>query len=257
MSKFKVAAQLFTLREFLKTEEAIEDTFKKVKAMGYNAIQVSGVGVVDFNFIKKAADKEELAICATHIPFNRLLSDFDGVVKQHKLWECKYVGIGSMPDSYRQNKEGYIDFARTASTLGKKLLEEDLQLIYHNHDFEFRKFHNISGMDILMNNSDMNTLNFEIDTYWVQSGGGSPEAWVRKVKDRMRVVHFKDMCIDDNGKQIMTEVGEGNLDWTQIIKACDDIGVQWAAVEQDVCIGSPFDALEKSLQNLKKLGCNF
>jgi sugar phosphate isomerase/epimerase len=54
----------------------------------------------------------------------------------------------------------------------------------------------------------------------------------------------------------MTEVGEGNLNWQEIIKACIEIGVEWAMVEQDVCQRDPFESLSISLRNLKKFGLN-
>ena len=85
-----------------------------------------------------------------------------------------------------------------------------------------------------MNETDKEVFDFEIDTFWVQSGGSDPAAWIRKVNGRMKVVHFKDMVIKDD-QQIMAEVGEGNLNWSSIIEACKEIGVRWYVVEQDVC----------------------
>jgi sugar phosphate isomerase/epimerase len=72
----------------------------------------------------------------------------------------------------------------------------------------------------------------------------------------MDVVHFKDMAVQvrDGRVQIMTEVGEGNLNWKGIIKACAETGVKWAAVEQDICQRDPFESLAISRRNLKEMG---
>jgi sugar phosphate isomerase/epimerase len=257
MTKFKIAAQLYTVRDFLKTDSQVFDTFKRIKAAGYNAVQVSGLGEVKFETIKEASEREGLTICATHIGFERLKNDIESVIKQHKLWNCNYVGIGSMPGEYRKDRDGYIRFAKEASEFGKVLLNSGLQLIYHNHNFEFIKFDGVTGMEILMNESDKDAFHFEIDTFWVQSGGGNPVEWIEKMRSRMKVVHFKDMAINDEGKPVMAEIGEGNLSWKNIIESCDKIGVEWAAVEQDICVRSPFDCLETSLVNLKSLGCDY
>jgi sugar phosphate isomerase/epimerase len=256
MSKFTVIAQLYTLREYLKTNEDVFQTFKSVKSMGYNAVQVSGTAV-DPVVIREAADKEGLKICVTHIPFNTLSTDMEMVIKQHKLYGCKYVGIGSMPNEYRVSKEGYIKFAKEASEYGRILRDNGLQLIYHNHNFEFTKFDGILGMDILFQETDPDAVHFEIDSYWVQAGGCDPVEWIKKMAGRMAVVHFKDMAIDASGKQLMAEVGEGNLNWKAIIEACNEIGAEWCAVEQDVCYRNPFESLEISLKNLKDMGCSF
>jgi sugar phosphate isomerase/epimerase len=257
MSKFTVAAQLYTLREYLKTEENVISTFKKVKDIGYNAIQISGVGPVSPELIKNVAMENDLKICATHISFDRLKSDIEAVIKEHKLWDCKYVGVGSMPEAYRNDGEGYKRFAVEASELGKVLFENGLHLIYHNHSFEFKKFNGITGMDILFNESNDETLQFEIDTYWIQHGGADPIAWIKKMNNRMHVVHFKDMIINEENKQAMAEVGEGNINWKGVIEACNEINVKWAAVEQDVCVRNAFDCLATSRENLIKLGCKF
>ncbi len=260
MSKMKkplVAAQLYTIRDFTKTPEDLDKSMERLKTIGYNAGQISGIGPMDYQQVKDIMDKHDLTICATHIGFEKMQEDLDDVIYQHKLWNCKYVGVGSMPEKYRTSKEGYIAFAKEASEIGKRLADEGLQFIYHNHHFEFVKFDGVLGMEILLNESDPESFGFEIDTFWVQAGGCNPVEWINKVAGRMQVVHFKDMAIGkDDYKPIMAEVGEGNLNWPAIIEACAKTNVEWAAVEQDICQRDPFESLEISLKNLKKLGLN-
>ncbi len=254
MADLKIAAQLFTLREYLKTPEDIAKTLKKVKEIGYDAVQVSAIGPIDPKELKALVDKEGLTICVTHIPYDRLWNNLDAVIEDHKLWDCKYVGLGAMPEEYRENKEGYVRFAKEASEVGRKLAKHGLKFVYHNHNFEFRNFDGQTGMDILFNETDPEVFDFELDTYWVQAGGADPIVWIKKVAGRMDVVHFKDMMIDKERKQIFAEVGEGNLNWPGIIAACKEIGVKWAPVEQDRCLRDPFESLAISYKNLKKMG---
>lgn len=254
MKKPIVAAQLYTIRDFAKTPEDLDISMKKLKDMGYNAVQVSGIGPMEHQRVKDILDSHGLTVCATHIGFDRMKEDLDDVIYQHKLWNCKYVGLGSMPNEYHTSKEGYETFAKEASEVGKKLADEGLQFIYHNHAFEFVKFDGVLGMEILLNESDPEAFGFEIDTYWVQAGGCNPVDWINKVGGRMQVVHFKDMTIGQDGKATMAEVGEGNLNWPEIIDACAKTNVEWAAVEQDICQRDPFESLEISLKNLNKFG---
>jgi len=67
------------------------------------------------------------------------------------------------------------------------------------------------------------------------------------------VMHFKDMTMKGR-EQIMTEVGEGNLDWPGVIEACEAAGSEWYVVEQDTCQRDPFESLEISLNNIKSWG---
>ncbi|MCY9659706.1 sugar phosphate isomerase/epimerase [Paenibacillus chondroitinus] len=251
----RIAAQLYTLRNFLKTPADISESLKKVKQLGYNAVQASGIGPIDIQEFKALADQEGLTICATHIGYNDLLNDMDAVIKKHQAWDCKYVGLGGLPPEFRENSQGYATFAKQASEFGKQLKDAGLQFIYHNHDFEFAKYEGKTGMDILFEMSDPDSVDFELDVYWVQAGGADPVEWIRKMDGRMKVVHFKDMIVTPDRKQRFSEVGEGNMNFKGIIQACEDIGVEWAAVEQDDCYDrNPFESLEISFANLAKLG---
>ena len=255
MANTILAAQLYTIRDYLKTPADIATSMKKIKEIGYDAVQVSGMGPIDPVEYKKIADDLDLQICATHISFDKMVDETDAVMKEHKLWDCKYIGAGSLPASYRQSgKAGYVKFAKDASKIGKIFRENGFKFIYHNHAFEFEKAEGQTFMETLFNESTPEDFEFEIDTYWVQTGGSDPAAWIKKCSGRIHVVHLKDMVINNENKQIMAEIGEGNLNWPSIISECKAAGVEWYVVEQDTCQRNPFDSLKISLDNLKSWG---
>ncbi|CAM4383214.1 sugar phosphate isomerase/epimerase [Paenibacillus endophyticus] len=250
MNLSNIAVQLYTLRDYCKTEADLEQSLKKVADIGYQAVQVSGIGPIAPEKVKELADAAGLRICATHVGLDSLLHDFDNTVQKHKLWNCKYVGLGSLPDENRTSAEGYSSFAKTATEIGRKLQEHGLQFIYHNHQFEYQKFEGRTGMDILQQETDSTAVGFELDTYWVHVGGVNPVDAIHQVKGRMGVVHLKDLEIVDY-QQVFAEIGEGNLNFKAIIEACREIGVEWYVVEQDVCRRDPFESLAISFRNLQ------
>ncbi|QSF47306.1 sugar phosphate isomerase/epimerase family protein [Paenibacillus tianjinensis] len=253
MKQTTIAAQMYTLREFTQTPEGLRDAFQKLKEIGYQAVQISGIGKIDPQLVKQYADEAGLVICATHISWDRLVNDLDALAAEHKLWNCKYIGLGAMPVEYQNSLEGYRTFARLASEIARTLHKEHgLQFIYHNHDFEFERVDGITGIEVLLEESDVKALGFELDLYWVQAGGGSPVDWIHKVQGRMQVVHLKDMEIVGR-KQVFAEIGEGNMNYKNIIQACRETGVEWYVVEQDVCRRDPFESLAISLNYLQKL----
>lgn len=252
MQHSNIAVQMYTFRDFTQTPEGLRTTFQKLSAMGYTATQVSGIGPIDPAQVKEYADESGLKICATHIPWDRLENDLDALAQQHQLWDCKYVGLGALPDSYRTSKEGYRTFAKQASEISLRLKEQyGLQFIYHNHDFEFERLDGVTGMDILLNESNPQSFGFELDLYWVQAGGADPIEWTRKVEGRMQVVHLKDMAIVDKD-QTFAELGEGNMNYKGIIDACRETDVEWYVVEQDVCRRDPFESVSISLDYLHR-----
>ncbi|MEK5237145.1 sugar phosphate isomerase/epimerase [Paenibacillus sp. FSL L8-0470] len=250
MQRSTIAAQMYTLRDFTKTAEDLRAAFQKLKVMGYQAVQISGIGPIDPQLVKQYADEAGLTICATHVPWNRLVNDLDALAAEHKLWNCKYIGLGGLPGEYQSSQEGYRTFAKLASGIARTLKEEHgLQFVYHNHDFEFERVDGVTGMEVLLQESDPEVFGFELDMYWVQAGGANPVDWVHKVKGRMQVMHLKDMAIISRG-QVFAEIGEGNMNYEAIIEAGRETGVEWFVVEQDVCRRDPFESLEISLKYL-------
>ncbi len=246
-----IAAQLYTVRDFTKTPADIARTLRRVREIGYEAVQVSAFGPIDKRELRKLLDSEGLRCASTHIGFNEMRDETARVVEEHKILGCDYPAIGSMPQKYR-NPEGFHQFAREASEVAAKLAEHGLTFGYHNHSFELERYGEKTGLQLLMEECGP-CVTFEIDTYWIQHGGGCPAAWVRRAAGRIPLLHLKDMTILD-GKQAMAEVGEGNLDWPGILAAARDAGVVWFFVEQDVCQRDPFDSLAISLRNLRKMG---
>ena len=256
MTQSVIAAQLYTLREFTKTPEDIAKTMKKVREMGYEAVQLSALGPIDPTELKKITDGEGLTVCATHTGYERMRDQMQEVIDEHLIWECKYPGIGGLPGSYRSDgAAGYERFAKEASEVARELNKAGLTFVYHNHSFELEKQDHRTGLEILYAESDPEVFTSEIDTYWIQHGGGDSAAWIRGLKGRAHVVHLKDMTMKGH-QQIMAEVGEGNLNWPGILEACKEAGTRWYIVEQDTCQRDPFESLSISFNNLKEMGLN-
>ncbi len=252
-----LAAQMYTVREFTQTLAGFVESMQKVQAIGYTAVQISAISPdISDEDVKRVADDTGLTICNTHVrPADALWNDMDAVIKQHQLWACQHVAIGGMPAEYRESGEdGYKRFAVDGSKIGEQLAEAGLTFSYHNHNFEYVRFGKRNGMEIIFDESDPNYLQAELDTYWVQYGGADPIAWINKMKNRLPVIHLKDMAVEGH-EPIMAEVGEGNLNWPAILQACKDSNVEWYAIEQDRTYGrDPFESLKISYDNLRAMG---
>jgi len=247
MPKTIIAAQLYTVRERLKTPREIASTLREVKKIGYDAVQLSGLGPIHPRELKN----EGLKVCATHTSMDKLFEEIEKVIEEHKILKSEYTACPYLPDKYHSG-EGFKRAAEELTRIGKKLKEAGITLTYHNHSFEFERFGSRIGLEILYDESDGEYLQGEIDTYWVQYGGGDPAKWCLRLKNRLPLVHLKDMGIKDN-KQIMMEVGEGNLNWEAIISACKEAGTRWYIIEQDICQRPPLESLKISLENVKKM----
>ncbi len=249
----KLAAQLYTLREFTQNKKDFLETLKKVKAMGYTSAQLSGAGPIIPEEVRSMTDEVDLPISATHIPHDMFVNHLDQVINNHKILACKYVGLGSMPKEYTKSPKDLQIFIDTYSKISETLAKEDLRFVYHNHNFEFFKFDDKTIMDILLENTSKDFF-FELDTYWVQAGGADPVEWLEKTKDRCDYIHYKDMGVNRDFKTVFLPIGMGNLNWKKIIDASIKANVKYCAVELDSYDGSVFEALDSSYKYLSALG---
>ena len=263
MTNFVTGAQMYSVRTLTQSAESLYETLKAIKAMGYNAVQLSGQSRdIPMERIADMLEEFGLDCGATHLSFQEFEEDLDTVVKRHKLWKCAYPGLGAMPAQFGGSAEGIRAFAQRANAIAARLEDQGLHFIYHNHAFEFARFGGVTGMDILLD-AFSPAVQFELDVYWVQAGGGEPVEWVKKVGGRMDVVHFKEMAGQlptekDHTMTKMAPVGEGNLNWPAIMAACDAIGVKYAFVEQDNAVDTdPLGCMKTSHDNLVRLGARF
>lgn len=253
MKKEQIAAQLFTLRDYLKTPEDIAASMKKVKAIGYDAVQISGMGPIEESEMVKILDGEGLVCCATHEPGVNILDDTQKVIDRLNALGCKYTAYPH-PHVPLETEEDVLALAKGLDVAGAKMKEAGQVLTYHNHAVEFTRFGNRTAMDIIYGETDPVNLQGEIDTYWVQYGGGNPVSWINKLNGRLPLLHLKEFGIIEKQIKIL-EVGSGNLDWKEIIEAGDAAGTKWFIVEQDTCRYDAFDSLKMSLDYLTENFC--
>jgi sugar phosphate isomerase/epimerase len=247
-----LAAQMYTLREFTRTPSDIASTLARVRKIGYEAVQLSALGKIDPKELAGILQGEGLTCCATHVPLDRLRDETAAVIDEHHLWGCKYTAIGGFFPKDPKPSD-WPDFARSYSGVAEKFRGSGIRVGYHNHSHELGRFGGKVALQTMLDlfSSD---IWMEIDTYWIQHGGGDPAQWIARVAGRIPCVHLKDMAIGADGSQLMAEVGEGNLNWPVILNACAKAGVEWYIIEQDICQSDPFDCLATSLKNAKGMG---
>ncbi len=259
----KIGAQLYTVKAFAQNLEDFENTLKKVAEIGYKYVQVSGVCDYDPNWLKEKLEKYGLKCVLTHTkPATKLVEKPVEICKEHDIFNCRCVGVGSMPHlgeaAQFPNDKMFNDFIDKYYEVAKILKENGKYLMYHNHAAEFDKLENGKYIwDALIETFPADLMGFTLDTYWIQYGGKNPAKEIRRLAGRLPCVHFKDYKFIRGGEPAVqfAPVGSGNLDWDEIIDACKDAGVEYALVEQDNCFGAdPFECLKSSFEFMKSKG---
>jgi sugar phosphate isomerase/epimerase len=252
----QVAAQLYTVREHTKTASDIAATFRKVRAIGYESVQLSALGPVPEEEVAKMLADEGLACCSTHEDSTMILEQPQAIVERLAKYGCKYTAYPSPGGVKLDTLDDVKALAAQLNVAGKVLHETGMVLCYHNHNTEFRRFDGRLMLDVLYEETDPRYLQGEPDTYWIQYGGGDSEDWCRRLKGRLPLLHLKDYITTAKGSPIFAEIGRGNLTWKPIIAAAEESGCEWFIVEQDWCDGDPFDSLRMSFDYIRENLCS-
>ena len=255
---------------------------KKLHELGYGAVEVSQIPMTPENVaeLKRASEDFNIEIAALSAgldpmlpgaPGETLSNDFEKIVNDCKTLNCNFIRIGMLPLSIMGDKEKIMEFISRAEEMAFKLAEHGIELYYHTHHIEFQKYDGEYLLDMIKNNTTK--LGFELDVHWIQRAGVNPVEFIKEYEGRVALLHLKDYRIgqlevnEDDLKDMkqffskftnlieFAEIGEGNLDIKAIIEAGLESGAQYFLIEQDDTYGrDPFDCLQTSAENLRKLG---
>ncbi len=254
---------LYTVRDDMATNaratlQAVADAgYKNVEAAGYNEGKFYDMAPADF---KKLLAGMGLTPISTH-QGSVTLDNADAMIADVKAAGFKYFVIPVPPmglfkfDPENQTMGmtgGAANLAEILTTLGKKCKKAGLELLYHNHDFEFKKDKDgIVTIDYLLEHTDPKFVNFQMDIYWVTKAGADPVAYFEKYPGRFKIWHVKDM--DDEGK--FAPVGKGNIDFSRILANKKLSGMKYYMVEQDKTFTmTPLEAIKVSHKALAQIG---
>ncbi len=268
MSSLPIAVQVYSVREAAGADLYV--TLKQIKEMGYDGVEFAGLYGNDPADIKAWCQELGLVPISAHVALVDMLKDPIGVLSKYAEIGCKYVVVPYLVPEHRPGHPNFdyvVEFIRILCKAAKAL---GMQMLYHNHDFEFLKVDGKYALDILYDTIPADLLKTEIDTCWVNVGGEDPSDYISKYSGRAPVVHLKDFNgekSEDMYELIGIEkkaparpsgfefrpVGKGLQDFAAILEASRAAGAEWVVVEQDqATMGlSPMESIKASIDYLK------
>ena len=261
MKKSQIAAQIYCFRDFLQTERGIADTFRRLRGMGYEAVQLTASlpeSVTPEKLLELLSDHGLKAVTA-HESGVKIFNETDRIIEKLQALGIKHLAYPG-PHLSPTGVGEVIDLAERLNALALKFKEHGITLAYHNHHIEFHRFEGKMMLELIYEHAP--ALQGEIDTHWVQRGGGDSVHWIKRLAGRMDVIHLKDYAVDTteikniwSNVPVMKPVGHGNLLWDEIIPAAEQTGVKVFVVEHDKDILDPFDSFARSFAFLAENFC--
>lgn len=251
-----IGLQVYTVRGKMDKDPA--GTLKKVAAIGYQEVEIDGSSMPKLMPLIKDAG---LNAYSSHYDFGQVKSGWEKEVENARSAGMKYMVDSFIDPPDRKSLDDYKKIAALFNRAGEQCHKAGIQFCYHAHNFEFKKFGDGIGYDILLRESDPQLVKFELDCFWMVHAGYDPVQYMRNYPGRFPLLHIKDLkagiptstsFANPKGNPF-TEVGKGIIDWKRIFIAAKQGGLERFYVEQDECDDPPLEAIKISYDYLHSL----
>ncbi len=241
-----IGLQLYSVREAAARD--FEATVRKVAAMGYAGVEPAGFPGTTVEAAAALFRSLGLQVPSAHVPMplgdkkNEILDTIATLGARYVV--CPYIP----PEEYTtlDNIRSIIERLNAADEVTRSA---GYTFVYHNHWWEYQPVEGRLPYQVMLEGLNP-TVQFELDTYWIQTAGLDPAAVEREVGARAPLIHIKDGPTET--EKAMTPLGTGKIDIPAVVAAAE--AAEWLIVELDRCDSDMMQAVDQSLNYMLSKG---
>lgn len=281
-----LGVQMMMLKQQV-AEQGMFPVLRQLRDLGYDAVEVSQIPMNEANTagLEKGVTELGLDVGALSVALEQnafstgdnLDTDFEKIIADCRRLNTRYVRIGMMPHAAMAAKDACEAWAAACEKQAQRLANEGITLLYHNHHVDLAQYDGERIFDLVRRVA--RTVAFEVDLFWVQRGGMAPLDMLEEYSGICKTIHVKDFRVlplppeaadlfaagkpEDlarfkqmfNNNVQYAEVGQGNMNWPELLPAAQRAGAEYFFVEQDEQYGrDPMDCLRDSREYLRGIG---
>jgi sugar phosphate isomerase/epimerase len=230
-----IGIQLYMVREDMKKDPA--GTLNKLGRMGYTQIESFdgdegifwGKTNKEFNYMAKL---NGLNLVSSHYAGGN--SGFEVTAAQGAEIGMKYLiypwkGPQKSIDDFKKIADEFNEYGAICKKHG-------LRFAYHPHDYPYKKVDGQLPINVLLDHTDPELVDYEMDIYYVVTEGLDPEYYIKKYKPRFRLCHMRDVMKvrlpAGSKEESACDLGDGIINYRQLLSTALDNGMQYFFVEQ-------------------------
>ena len=172
MKNAPIAYQIYSARK--EAEQDLLSVLRQLKALGYDGVEFAGFYGHSAQDVRAMLEECGLRAVSSHVALKLIAADMQGVIDYHKAIGCDYIAVPYLSAEQRPGTPAFAGVLRTIYQFGCLCRDNGIQLLYHNHDFEFVSFSGMYALDFLYAAMPEDVLKTEIDVCWVKYAGEDP-----------------------------------------------------------------------------------
>lgn len=248
--------ELYSVRDLLAHD--FEGTLAKVRAVGYTVAEAAGYFEKSAAEFRKAMDNAGIRCVSTHHTLSLLETQIDQWIEYGHTLGLEYIVCSSSGGMHRDpaakgapTLDDWRWIAGEFDRIGEKVKAAGMTFGVHNHTPEFAVIDGVLVYDELLRLTDPNLVVFEMDAGWVFASRHNPVDYLAKSPQRFPLMHVKDMILQPDGKERMTVLGKGSVDYAPIMRAAS--GLKYSFVEQEAFEMEPIEELRLNAEYMRRL----
>ena len=276
------AVQQIMLGTVTAKEGQAAETLAAIKKAGYDGIELNGFMIRPTSFTvrmmtklagmpvgkcgsldwARLAKEAGLRVVSVHEDLGTIQKSPGAVIEEAGKFGTRYVVITGMYRFDYSDERAVRKLAEDLNRAGKELKQGKIELLYHNHNCEFRKVtKEKTAYRLLMEETDPEYLNFEFDSYWPTEAGADALALMEQLGSRLKLYHINDRGTRVSGpsmtpilKSDSMELGYGNMNLTALTEQAKAAGVDAVILEshKNWADKSPVKSIELSAAFMNK-----
>ncbi len=244
--------QLYTVRREI--EKDLRGTMRRIGEMGFVGVETYALPAnIALAEAARAFKDCGLQVFGMHteLPVG---DQRENILRMADAYKCDHVIYPGWPQGDKfKNLDATKRTAETYNEVAAYLKSKGLHFGLHNHWWEFEKNDGILPFYYLLRHLTADVF-FEIDTYWVKTGGQDPTKVVKDFGRRTPFLHIKDgPAIKGDKAYEQVPVGTGTMDFPSIVRAGGK-NTHWLIVEFDEYAGDIFEGMKRSYSFLSSRG---
>lgn len=223
----RIGIQLYTVRD--RMAEDVPGTLQAIAEIGYDEVEFAGYFDHTPAEVKGFLDDVGLISPSAHVSIDDIRTSPEQLIETAHTLGNGYIALGWLAPEERGTLDQYRGHIELVAAFAEQCRDAGLQFAWHNHDFEFIELEGQRPMDMILERTDADLVQVELDLYWSTKANVDPFGYFERYPGRFPLCHVKDMAADTS----MVDVGDGTIDFATIFAASELAGFNHYYVERD------------------------
>lgn len=236
--------QLYSVRDAM--DKDYMGTLRQVAEMGYRQVEFAGFADYSAKEISAALSEYNLEGISAHVGADRLVGE--NLKPQLEFLAeigCKYV---ILPWYEANSMEKVEEVCGILNNVAEAARPYGLTCGYHNHGHEFTRLGESFALTHIMEKTSPDVV-MELDVFWAAHADVNPFDYFRQHKDRIRLLHLKQI----DGEKNSVDLPDGVIDMAALSRLAEGFGVNTFIVEQEAYPVSSMESARVNAEYLKKI----